>query len=68
MAGRTRRCRLAERVREKAFAAAVPVIRQRELEGRRPDGFSNQISVGAGIRPVLQALEQRLDGADAAAK
>ncbi|MBA2964405.1 MULTISPECIES: hypothetical protein [Ramlibacter] len=46
----------------------MPVIRQRELEGRRPDGFSNQISVGAGIRPVLQALEQRLDGADAAAK
>ncbi|MDB5860220.1 MAG: putative rane protein [Ramlibacter sp.] len=49
---------------EQAFAAAVPVIRQREVEARKPDGFSNpQISVGEKIRPVLQALEQRLDQA-----
>jgi hypothetical protein len=49
---------------EDAFAAAVPVIRQREVEGHKPDGFSNpQISVGAQIRPLLQSLAQRLDGA-----
>jgi hypothetical protein len=47
---------------EQAFAAAVPVIRQRELEARKPDGFSNpQISVGEGIRPLLTSLAQRLD-------
>lgn len=47
---------------ERAFAAAVPVIRQRELEAGKPDGFSDpQISVGAQIRPLLQSLEQRLD-------
>ena len=46
---------------EQAFAAAVPVIKQREEEARKPDGFSNpQISVGEKIRPVLKALEQRL--------
>lgn len=49
---------------ERAFEAAVPVIRQREEEARKPDGFSNpQISVGEKIRPVLRALEQRLDSA-----
>jgi hypothetical protein len=49
---------------EDAFASAVPVIRQREVEGHKPDGFSNpQISVGAQIRPLLQSLAQRLDGA-----
>jgi hypothetical protein len=49
---------------EQAFAAAVPVIRQREIDGRKPDGFSNpQIRVGAAIRPVLAELEQRLDRA-----
>jgi hypothetical protein len=49
---------------EQAFAAAVPVIRQREVEANKPDGFSNpQISVGERIRPVLQALEQRLEHA-----
>ena len=32
---------------EQAFAAAVPVIRQREIEAGKDDGFSNpQISVG----------------------
>lgn len=49
---------------EQAFAAAVPVIAQREREAGKPDGFSNpQISVGGKIGPVLQALEQRLDSA-----
>lgn len=47
---------------EQAFAAAVPLIRQREIEAGKPDGFSNpQISVGSAIRPLLQALAQRLD-------
>ena len=47
---------------EAAFASAVPRIQQRELEAGKSDGFSNpQIQVGAGIRPVLRALEQRLD-------
>lgn len=47
---------------EQAFAAAVPVIAQREKEAGKADGFSNpQISVGEGIRPVLRALEQRLE-------
>ncbi|HSV82448.1 MAG TPA: C13 family peptidase, partial [Ramlibacter sp.] len=47
---------------EQAFAAAVPVIKQREEEAGKADGFSNpQIGVGARIRPVLQALEQRLE-------
>ena len=46
---------------EQAFARAVPVIQQREIEAGKDDGFSNpQIRVGAGIAPVLQALEQRL--------
>jgi hypothetical protein len=46
---------------ERAFAAAVPVIRQREIEASKNDGFSNpQISVGEKIRPVLRELEQRL--------
>ena len=49
---------------ERAFEAAVPVIRKREEEARKPDGFSNpQISVGEKIKPVLRALEQRLDSA-----
>lgn len=47
---------------EQAFAAAVPVIRQREVDAGKPDGFSNpQISVGERIRPVLKAIEQRLE-------
>lgn len=47
---------------ERAFAAAVPVIKQREEEAGKKDGFSNpQISVGDRIRPVLAELEKRLD-------
>jgi hypothetical protein len=47
---------------EQAFAAAVPVIRRREEEAGKPDGFSNpQISVGEGLRPLLQELQTRLD-------
>lgn len=47
---------------EDAFAAAVPVIRQREVEAKKADGFSNpQIRVGAAIRPVLAEIARRLD-------
>ena len=47
---------------EQAFARAVPVIRKREDEAGKEDGFSNpQILVGEKIRPVLKALEERLD-------
>jgi hypothetical protein len=47
---------------EQAFAAAVPVIRKREEEAGKDDGFSNpQILVGEKIRPVLRELERRLD-------
>jgi hypothetical protein len=46
---------------EQAFAAAVPLIRAREDEAGKADGFSNpQISVGPRIRPLLDALQQRL--------
>jgi len=46
---------------EQAFAAAVPIIRQREIEAGKDDGFSNpQISVGDQVRPALNALEARL--------
>ncbi len=46
---------------EKAFAAAVPLIRQREIDAGKDDGFSNpQISVGAGIGAVLRGVEERL--------
>jgi peptidase C13-like protein len=52
---------------EQAFAAAVPLIRQRETEAGKADGFSNpQISVGEKIRPVLRELERRLAGSAAA--
>ena len=47
---------------EQAFANAVPLIKQREIDAGKDDGFSNpQISVGSGIRPVLKSLEQRLE-------
>jgi hypothetical protein len=46
---------------EQAFAAAVPVIKQREIDAGKDDGFSNpQIAVGEQDRPVLKALEERL--------
>lgn len=49
-----------------AFAKAVPLIQQREVEAGKADGFSNpQIRVGKQITPVLQALEQRLQTATA---
>ena len=47
-----------------AFAKAVPLIAEREIEAGKADGFSNpQIRVGTQIAPLLQALEQRLDAA-----
>jgi hypothetical protein len=49
---------------EQAFASAVPLIRRREDEAGKNDGFSNpQISIGEKIRPVLRELEKRLDAA-----
>jgi hypothetical protein len=45
----------------KAFSSAVPLIKQREIDAGKDDGFSNpQILVGSGIKPVLDALESRL--------
>lgn len=45
---------------EQAFSAAVPVIKQREIEAKKDDGFSNpQIWVGGNIRSVLDDLVQR---------
>lgn len=53
---------------EQAFARAVPLIKQREIDAGKEDGFSNpQIRVGAGISPVLRALEKRLDALPQAA-
>ncbi len=48
---------------EQAFAQAVPVIKAREVQAGKDDGFSNpQISMGSGVAPVLKALEARLAG------
>jgi hypothetical protein len=45
---------------EDAFAAAVPVIKRRELDAKKEDGFSNpQISVGKNIRTVLDEPTRR---------
>jgi peptidase C13-like protein len=42
---------------EESFRAAVPVIRQREIEVKKDDGFSNpQIFVGRNIRVTLDEL------------
>ena len=42
---------------EGAFKAAVPVIKQREIDAKKDDGFSNpQIAVGKNIRGVLHEL------------
>ena len=47
---------------EQAFNRAVPLIKQREIDADKKDGFSNpQIRIGSHIRPLLKALEQRLD-------
>jgi len=47
---------------EQAFNAAVPVIRKREQDAGKPDGFSNpQMQMGGRMRPLLQELERRLD-------
>lgn len=46
---------------ETAHAAAREIIRKREEEAGKDDGYSNpQISVGAGIRPRLVRLEEQL--------
>jgi len=47
---------------EQAFKNAVPIIKQREIDNKKDDGFSNpQISLGAGIKSVLSKLEKQLD-------
>ena len=47
---------------EQAFNRAVPLIKQREIDADKKDGFSNpQIRIGTRIRPLLKVLEQRLD-------
>lgn len=46
---------------EEAHAAARTVIKKREEEAGKDDGYSNpQISVGAAIRPRLAHLQERL--------
>jgi hypothetical protein len=46
---------------ERAFAVAREVIRRREIEAGKTDGYSNpQIAMGADVRPVLHALEAQL--------
>jgi len=53
---------------EKAFQRAVPVIKNREEEAKKDDGFSNpQIFVGNGIRPILNELEKHLEASETAA-
>lgn len=53
--------RLNTRSFTQAHAVAREVIRQREIEAGKEDGYSNpQIKVGAKIVPVLEALEKRL--------
>lgn len=45
---------------EDAFQQAVPIIRAREQEAGKPDGFSNpQIYIGSRIHSVLQGLQHR---------
>jgi Peptidase C13 family len=44
---------------EQAFAQAVPVIKKREEEAGKDDGFSNpQIFVSEGIKPLLSKMQQ----------
>lgn len=46
---------------EQAHNAARSVIKQREIDAGKDDGYSNpQISVGAAIRARLARLEQQL--------
>ena len=46
---------------EAAHAAARDIIKKREEEAGKDDGYSNpQISVGPGIRPRLARLEEQL--------
>ncbi|MFZ6744037.1 C13 family peptidase [Undibacterium sp. JH2W] len=52
---------------EVAHAAARPIIKQREEEAGKSDGYSNpQIAVGEHIRTRLKLLEQRLTSAPVA--
>lgn len=50
-----------------AHAAAREVIRRREIDGGKDDGYSNpQIAMGKAIAPVLEALSRRLAARGAA--
>ena len=52
---------------EKAFHMAVPVIKKREEEAKKEDGFSNpQIYIGNSIKPILDGLEKQLQSGNAA--
>jgi len=52
---------------EQAHANARELIRQREIDAGKDDGYSNpQLSLGAALRPVLQRLEAELAAHDAA--
>ena len=49
---------------ETALASARPIIKQREEEAGKTDGYSNpQIAMGANIRDRLKLLELRLSSA-----
>ncbi len=53
---------MATRSFEQAFAQAVPVIKKREEEAGKDDGFSNpQIFVGSQIKALLSTLEKQLE-------
>jgi Peptidase C13 family len=46
---------------EEAFLKAVPIIKQREHDAGKTDGFSNpQMSIGSKAKPVLEDLTLRL--------
>lgn len=45
---------------EEAFARAIPVIKKREEEAGKDDGFSNpQIFVGESVKPLLRRIEEQ---------
>ena len=45
-----------------AFKAALPIIKQREIEGKKDDGFSNpQMVIGEQIKPVLERFAAQFE-------
>lgn len=54
---------------EEAHANAREIIKQREEEAGKSDGYSNpQIQVGAAIRPILERLQQSANHTEATAQ